>query len=407
MMSDSQGLLQIGDHAVTKQIGDLRNTSEGEVLAYDIAYEVNHNLWDGYFFSSMPLDQSGDRFTWDPERGRHLWNKRYQYNQDSKLSQHQIKELLLTENGWSDVFWRSAEFIKNRSAFNINSTSVEAWTAFLSGTLGVARPLKIGVGSEKQVCFARYRQPKGIADTDSASPSQAEGWMGARQLTADELRTLAVHIVDEVKKRGPFISIADFVNRRLRSDQNETSRMGTVDAAIARSGLNKKFEQLNTHLSTSINTAPSSDAPDNNMQIFRDGYLYKNQDRLLSVQPKSKAWGMPGFLTQGDILRSVAPFMAARGDTFTIRAYGESSDAGGVQARAWLEATVERTPHYVDGRLLNASLGGANGNGPLDTAMRVNRADAGYERGALNDVNVGLGRKYILKKFRWLQREEI
>ncbi len=407
VLSDSQGLLQIGDHAVIKQVGDLINTSEGEVLAYDIAYEVNHNLWDSFFFSSMPLDQSGNHFTWDPHKGRHLWNKRYQYNHDSELSQHQIKDLLLTENGWSDVFWRGAEFIKNRSAFNINSTSVEAWTAFLSGTLGVRRPLKMGIGSEKQVCFARYRRPRGVSNTDSASPSQAEGWMGARQLTADELRTLAVHIVEEVKTRGPFISIADFVNRRLSSDQNQTSRMGTVDAAIASGELNKNFELRSKHLSTTINKPPSTDAPDNNMQIFRDGYLYKHQKRVHSAQPKSKAWGIPGFLTQGDILRSLAPFMAVRGDTYTIRAYGESSDTAGVKARAWIEATVERTPHYVDGRLLNVSRVGAKGNGPLDTAMRVNRADGSYERGELNDVNVGLGRKYILKKFRWLLREEI
>ncbi len=405
ILSDSQGLLQIGNQATTRIVGDAKFTSANEVLAYDIAYEVNHNLWDDYFFSSMPLDQAGDRFIWNQEEGEHLWNRRYQYNQDSKLSQHQVEELLLTDKGWSDVFWRSAEFIKNRSAFNINSTSVEAWTAFLSGTLGIGRPLKIGVGDKNEVSFARYRQPKGLANTASASPNQAGGWSGGRQLSADELRMLAVHIVDEVKKRGPFVSIADFVNRRLVSNDNETSRMGVIDAAIQSCGLNKNFEQRAVDLSTSVNTAPLSDAPDNNMEVFRKGYRYQDQARWNSVQPKSKAWGIPGFLTQGDVLCSLAPFMAARGDTFTIRAYGHSSVGGVIRARAWLEATVERTPYYVDDR--SQGITPISGNGPLDALMLVNRANGNYERGKLKPVNVKLGRKYKLKTFKWLQPEEI
>jgi hypothetical protein len=403
--SDSQGLLQIGKHSVIRRTGDVEHTSANEVLAYDIAYEVNHNLWDDYFFSSMPLDQTGGRFVWDPEKGVHLWNRRYQYNRDCDLSQHQVMNLLLSEKGWNDVFWRSAEFIKNSSAFNINSTSVQAWTAFLSGTLGIERPLKIGSGNKNQVSFARYRQPKDLAGTVTAATNQAGGWMGARQLTADEVRNLATHIVDEVKKRGPFVSIADFVNRRLVSDQDEASKMGAIDAAIATCGLNENFEQHGSQLSTSVNTAPSSDAPDNNMEIFRKGYRYHSDNLWNTVQPKSKAWGMPGFLTQGDILQSLAPFLAARGDTFTIRAYGESSVNGVVHARAWLEAAVERTPHYVERKLSDISRTG--GNGPLEAAMTVNQADGNYVRAELNSVNASLGRKYKLKTFRWLQREEI
>ena len=71
--------------------------------------------------------------------------------------------------------------------------------------------------------------------------------------------------------------------------------------------------------------------------------------------------------------------MAARGDTFTIRAYGHSSVGGVIRARAWLEATVERTPYYVDDR--SQGITPISGNGPLDALMLVNRANGNYERG--------------------------
>ena len=405
ILSDSQGLLQIGNQSALREIGDLQHTSADEVLAYDIAYEVNHNLWDGYFFSSMPLDQAGERFVWNPDKGKYLWNRRYQFNEDGEQSKDKVKSMLLSDEGVNWAFWRSAEYFKNRSAFNVNSTSVEAWTAFLSGTLGISRPLRSGIGSGSGVSFARYRQPKGLADTDSATPDQPGGWMGARQLTADEVRMLAVKIVYEVKKRGPFVSIADFVNRRLISDQDQTSCMGTIDAAIQSCGLNKNFERLATQLSTAVNVEASSDAPDNNMQVFKEGYRYRYDDKWNTVQPTSKAWGVPGFLTQGDILHPLAPFMAARGDTFTIRAYGESSAGGVIQARAWLEATVERTPYYVDHK--SSEVSQASGNGPIDCLTSINPATGTYERGQLSKANEKWGRKYKLKSFRWLQREEI
>ena len=229
--------------------------------------------------------------------------------------------------------------------------------------------------------------------------------MGARQLTADEVRMLAANIVQEVKKRGPFVSIADFVNRRLVSDQDQTSSMGTIDAAIQSCGLNKNFERLATQLSTSVNVEASSDAPDNNMQVFQEGYRYRYDDKWNTVQPTSKAWGIPGFLTQGDILHPLAPFMAVRGDTFTIRAYGESSVGGIIQARAWLEAIVERTPYYVDHK--SSGVSQASGNGPLDGLISIHPATGAYEWGQLSAANEKLGRKYKLKSFRWLQREEI
>lgn len=404
-MTDSQGLLQIGHHAAVRQIGEATYCSAEEVLAYDIAYETNHNLWDRYFFSSMPMSDAGDRVIWNPEKGKHLFNRRYQFNADSKLDKGELYETLTGDHGINEAFWRSAEFLKNTSAFNVNSTSVEAWTAFLSSTHGIARPFHAGEDIGDWVSFARCRHPMGLADTDMASPDQAGGWMGGRRLKPDEVRQLAHQVVGEVKKRGPFVSIADFVNRALVSDQDERSAMGTMDAAILGSGLNRNFEYHSRDLSTSVNVAPSSDAPDNNMPVFQQGYLYERDKVSKSAQPKSKAWGVPGFLTQGDVLTPLAPFLSVRGDAFTIRAYGESSAMGVIKARAWLEATVERTPCYVEHRPTGQK--SSPGNSPLDANLWVDPETGNYQPGRLHQANERLGRKYQIKAFRWLRKEEI
>ncbi|MGB2427942.1 MAG: hypothetical protein ACPIGG_00450 [Akkermansiaceae bacterium] len=404
-MTDSQGLLQTGHYSAVRKVGQHEYSSAREVLAYDIAYETNHNLWDRYFFSSLPMNSAGDRVVWNPEQGQHLFNRRYQFNAESRLDKGELRKMLMADGGVNKAFWWSAQFLKNTAAFNVNSTSVEAWIAFLSGTYGIDRQLRAGESNGDWVSFARYRRPNDLADTDMASVNQAGGWMGGRLLKPDELRLLAHHIVAEVKKRGPFISIADFVNRALVSDQDEKSVMGAIDAAILGAGLNRNFEYHSRDLSTTVNVAPSSDAPDNNMQVFQQGYIYERNQTRNSAQPKSKAWGLPGFLTQGDILTPLAPFLAARGDAFTIRAYGESSAGGIIMARAWLEATVERTPCYVVHRANGQK--SSPGNSPLDSALSVDHATGDYQTGHLHQTNQKLGRKYQLKTFRWLRKEEI
>ena len=404
--TDSQGLLQIGGQFVTRVVGDEMHSSANEVMAYDIAYEVNHNLWDDYFLSGMPLSEHTDRFDWNPDEGKALWNRRYQFNRDSGESLNEVMKILAGPEGLNTAFLRNAAFLKNRSAFNVNSTSVEAWTAFLSGTLGIKRPLASGELGDGVVSFARYRKPDGIASTGNACLDDWGGWTGARQLTGDEVRMLAAKIVEQVKKRGPFVSVADFVNRRLVSDQDETSRMGTVDAAIQASGLNRNFDSDGAYLSTTVNAGASTDAPDNNMETFQSGYRYLKNDRWTTAQPSSKAWGMPGFLTQGDVLEPLAASLSVRGDTFTIRAYGESSENGELKGRAWIEATVERSPNYLKHRAFGDDAG-AGGNAPTDSPQSIDHATGAYEDGDLDEVNKKFGRRYQIKSLRWLSPEEI
>jgi hypothetical protein len=91
--------------------------------------------------------------------------------------------------------------------------------------------------------------------------------------------------------------------------------------------------------------------------------------------------GVPGYLTQHDLLEPLGSSLAARGDTFTIHAYGETvnSGGGGVSATARCEAVVQRLPGYVD-----------PANTPLETGDE------------LTEGNRRFGRQYRVVAFRWI-----
>ncbi len=404
--SDSQGLLQIGNQAVSKSVSGSSFSSSNEILAYDIAYEVNQNLWDGHFLSSIPLNSATDRFAWNV--GEPLANPKYRYNPDGSLASGGVASLLAGTNSPENGFYRSAEFLHNTAAFNVNSTSVEAWTAFLSSTLGKKLPLRTGQESGDEVTFARHSLPSAAAITDEAEPDSWGAWAGARKLSSDEVRVLAENIVVEVKRRGPFLSLADFINRRLADRNDETSHMSALDAAIMAAGLNDDFSSDTIHQTTSLNAAPGSaaDERDNNHPDFRNGYRYQDSSgQFTTTQPQSKAWGMPGYLTQGDLLEPLAPALTTRGDTFVIRAYGESKDDSGIQARAWVEATVVRTPLYLEHR--DSGQAGTVGNTPLDSALDLNHSSGQITEGNLSVTNRRFGRQFKVKSFRWLHHDEI
>jgi hypothetical protein len=95
------------------------------------------------------------------------------------------------------------------------------------------------------------------------------------------------------------------------------------------------------------------------------------------------AWGVPGYLTQADVLQVIGSSLSARSDTFRIRAYGEASDdVGKVKARAWCEAIVQRVPDPVS-----------------PDASGLNPAKPG--------TAADFGRRFTIVSFRWLKPEEV
>ena len=394
---NSTGLLQIGNHAISKQVNNSELSSKDEILAYDIAFEVNQNLWDHYFLSGMPLTSDGTSFSWKPSISEPLWNHRHHLNSAAEVSLTNIESKWNTSAdgaGLSYGFWHNGYLLKNKGAFNINSTSEEAWTAFLSGLHGLDRPTHSGTtGSGSDSIFSRTQTPNGTTSSNNASATTPGGWLGGRSLTEDEIRELAHEIVKEVKSRGPFLSMADFINRRLSPKSDTASHRGAMDAAILRTNLNSKFNQA--PFLTTANTAGDNNHPD--WKVDPD------------KQPKSKAWGVPGFLTQGDLLEPLAPAMTVRGDTFIVRAYGESRDSqsGEIMASAYLEAVVERSPNYVDPAPLHHDTPAGSSNRAIAPSLILDRPTGTLRKGPLSKANQRHGRKFTLKSFRWLGANEV
>ena len=87
-------------------------------------------------------------------------------------------------------------------AFNINSTSKDAWIAQLSSLRGLF--IQNGNINQNETPVVRFIR----------EPNENE-WNKLRKLTDEEISQLAEALVEQIKLRGPFLSMADFVNRKL------------------------------------------------------------------------------------------------------------------------------------------------------------------------------------------------
>jgi hypothetical protein len=339
---------------------------------YDASYLVNEVLWDRYIFTTIPQvadnvspssslsvsepDPDDAHFSDLASGNAKLPNARYiPYSPEGSNFDRSTLQAASDKAAGTGSFYHNAGHLLVDGAFNVNSTSVDAWEAFLSGThsLPFEKLDEDGevVGFDAAVDGVRFPRVQhvfgsGVATDDLSDLDESVNfWTGFRDLEQSEVRTLAQEIVAEIKLRGPFLSLADFVNRKLESGTR--GEAGALQAALDRT----------------VNTGLDADITSND-----------------------QASGFPGYLLQGDLLQALAPYMNVRSDTFTIRAYGQSANAntGTVQARAWCEAKVQRYPDPVE-------WGGTTG-----TALEN-----------LSNPPSPLGRKFKIVSFRWLNPEEI
>jgi len=346
--------------SVTRQgparVGTTDISTGGQVRMFDLPYLMNTALWDGYFFSS--LIQSGAK-AGTPANQRLDFATSYKPTAAQLgIGQGDTKVVDLSGNGTQLLPEKAAaRYMMIKGAFNINSTSVDAWRAVLSG----GRSLALN-GQSTGTPFARSLNQ--TLDTTDAEKGDADAtYSGYRRLTDDQITTLATNIVDQVRQRGPFVSLAHFVNRALSADALGSS--GAIQAAI--------------DASATIN--PFTNATEK-AQFFSTPYV--NNGSTTDIGNRSTA--VPGWLTQADILQSIGSVISARSDTFVIRVYGDvinPLDQTTVVARAWCEATVQRFPDYVD------TSDSATNNAPTQT------------------TNKTFGRKFRVISFRWLSSPDI
>ncbi len=323
----------------------LQGLPDERLLVYDLSYEINQALWDRYFVSSGTAAEKA-AFLADPG-DQPLPNGRMMLAGAPPADPAELD------------FHRAARHLMVDGAFNVNSTRVEAWKAVLAATRD----------GESTVIRRVLDASEGF--DASGDGLDDEAWSGFRTLDDEEIERLAEAIVEEVRRRGPFLSLADFVNRRLRND--ETGRRGALQAAIDAAGLNRAFEEA----LPIDNDDPLSD--------YRHPDNISDPTRLeQTLKPETLAWGAPGFLTQGDLLQLIGPSINVRSDSFVVRAYGDARDPDGkVIARAWCEAVVQRTPEPVE-------------PGP----DRINPRPTTPGR-------TDFGRRFEIVGFRWLKPEEV
>ncbi len=368
------------------------STNEGarNVTLADHSYLANKALWDEFFFSSITPQPSsvraydgagrtakqvaGDFFFDD----KPLPNRRIQpFNRN--IDEAELDELFTRASVYRDgLADRIAAHLMVEGPFNVNSTSVDAWKTLLSSLKG------------KPVAYLdKDNALNGVIDPDSTSisgtpvgpsslpngqpadgsndPQDPEQWYSWRELNDTEIQELAEAIVKQVKRRGPFLSLSEFVNRRLDSGNPELSAKGALQAAL--------------------------DDPDVSINAgFRNAtrQFGNEKNEMNPAFPEALdgpvAYGSAAYVDQADILRNFAAQLTPRGDTFVVRSYGDALDnAGNVVARAWCEAVVQRVPEYFD---------------PAD--------DPHLGQVALtSDSNKTFGRKLEIVTFRWLNPDEI
>lgn len=328
-------------------------------LVLDHAWLANSTLWDGYWFSTL---SSLDGPAYDGASGvgqrelaeaffageRDLPNPRNvpHFPVGRRSGPEELAGSALDEEGR-----RSAAHLMTQGGFNVNSTSVEAWTAVLSALSEGEIPLAGGeVEASPDPSFPRVRRPV-FGQLGGAATPKEKLWNSYRSLSDDEVRELSESIVDEVRARGPFLSMAEFVNRRLGTP-GEFSRSGTLQAALDRSGVNEIME---------FNARPvdGGEVAD---------YGWRNPDAVTG----NTGAGAAGEISQGDLLTLIGSFATVRADTFVVRAYGDARDPNGrVLARAVCEATVQRVPEYVDATDTPESLPSTPANEAFGRQLRV------------------------------------
>ena len=344
------------------QVADTTN----EILLYDLAFETNRELWDGTFASSWSRAAAWNGT--DPLPNR-------QYVVHPQLRDATRVRALADNSPDTYGLWLPAYLLANEGAFNVNSTSPTAWAAVLGGLKNLVRSNAAGSPVTGEHPFAKFRKP---ASNDTT-------WGGGLGLSDTQITTLAATIVAVVKECGPFLGVADFVNRRLANDPS--GDRGALEEALIRANL------ANPDLNKANLIATSNDAGTKIRANIRG--RYQNVSKHLME-------GAAGYIEQADLLEPLGGSLCARGDTFRIRATGASYDKSGkLLSRVTCEAIVVRSPDYLTAEVINAAGSTSTGN----SALMPPTVLSGTQRipnPALNPINQKFGRRFEVLNIKWL-----
>jgi hypothetical protein len=393
------------------------------LIAMDDNFLMNQALFDTYFFSTVPplnlTDPSYDAcfpalttgtapFTDAdiaagavtlPNSRMQIYRKNGVAPSAASLQQYNTAAPNLMLNG----------------AFNVNSTSVPAWEALLSSLSGNSENYLSSAGftalsaSTLQNPIYRFLSPY----SDDGASGNASGntvntpWGGTHSLSNSQVQSLAQQIVAQVQRRGPFLSMADFLNRRLDGNQNTATGLGfsgALQAAIDSTAINSTNIPLTSGMTTGTQCELFSFNPFA-AQTFAPGTL-----------PNNTLVGIPGWLMQQDIVQCFSPVMTVRSDTFVVRCYGEADNqrTGATEGRAWCEAVIQRYPDYIDQSdthlstaLSPATNAAGDGTPVYDWAAYNRNLQTGSLNQVVDSINLNFGRRFKIVSFRWLNESDL
>ena len=333
---------------------------------------------------------------------------------------------------------RSATALLNKGAFNVNSTSVEAWKAFLGSTKQNALQ-GLAANSPSATDNARFLRTLTRQDTIPAAGNAADtsNWQGFANLSDTQIEKLAKAIVAENKDRfgisvrgerdkstkpgprrfggsdkstTPYLGLSEFINRFL-CPETRANRCGALQAAIFRAddGDSNDAKGLSDRLYNGLgvlklDAAKLSPATEETLATAETPYFRKAGNIEVGNGGRvHTALAAPGNLLQSDLLQSLGSALATRSDTFTLRCFGEAQLPSGETGVAWMEVVVQRTPEFID--RTNPAESGSSAVKPLGVGAPTS-IDPTTNRN-LTPINNILGRRFKAISMRWLKIDEI
>ncbi|MFI3290343.1 MAG: hypothetical protein R3Y46_00535 [Opitutales bacterium] len=231
-------------------IGKNKTTIDGtmadtEIIrhSYDMTWLLNDLIWDEYFFSALPY-RSTEQDDLDkyyeyliPKNPRIEYINKYKDRVYTRINDEMasIDSKVEDSNDLDYDYDANASRFWINGAFNVNSTNIDAWkmilaTSFGNEIYGYDETYKSASGDGKAP-FPRNGMPYTAEEFDEQSvvANEQKAMQGYRALDREELEELAMSMVENIKDRGPFFSLADFVNRSVELRSAEMRKMGTDD----------------------------------------------------------------------------------------------------------------------------------------------------------------------------------
>jgi len=362
-----------------------------------------NGVFDRFFFSGLPATGSAPDLALGVPPPN--WNLAVV---EARAASSPPLDLATVRDGLNPL---SSRFLLQRGGFNVNAVSRVAWRAVLSGVRFLPGGGTLGE-ADAAAWPLRRAEISNVAGTATLGSQAGEA---VRQETFAQDATLGLGEAAPVFLRFPQSAQETYywepgLATRAQQLSTQTYRMGVRGANASVSDPARPAQAQYHHLTTdqleelagqiaalvaAKARRPDGGGPYRTMEEFlaprapgAPSLLEEAIDRAglnpRELTAENTSLTGPGFgsltLTPADLLTALAPYLKTRSDTFVIRAYGEHVNpaTGRVGFRAWAEATVQRYPDPVD---------------PTDDMAQPAAA--------------GLGRRFRISSFRWLNPSEI